>query len=77
MYRCETCGSQVRPASDPGVVYAVELVKVFALGSKTIELEGRSAFFHRTCFPVGSMQWRMKSMPTAIDDGDADGLSDR
>ena len=65
MYVCETCGTEVDPLSEPGIVYAVELELVHS--RRGIEqLEGRGVFFHVTCFPEESgewREWRKKPMP--------------
>ena len=68
MYTCETCSAEVDPLSEPGIVYAVELELVHS--KQGIEqLEGRGVFFHVTCFPEDSDQWRRKPMPAALYQG--------
>ena len=62
MHICETCGTEVDPLSEPGIVYAVELE--LAHSRRGIEqLEGRGAFFQATCFPGESEQWLEKPIP--------------
>lgn len=68
MHICEICRQPVRPASDPGIVYAVELARTHAIGPTTEHEEGRGVFFHDSCFPTGSMRYQQKRMPDAIDD---------
>ena len=64
MLVCETCRDEVRPKSEPGIVYAVEL-ELVQTPQGTEFLEGRGAFFHATCFPEESERWREKPMPVA------------
>jgi hypothetical protein len=71
MYVCEACRVQVRPATEAGIVYAVKLLRVDAMGPTTEYIEGLGAFFHDACFPEGSPHYRRKPMPEEVDDGDA------
>ena len=65
MYECEVCGAELDPLSEPGIVYAVELELVHS--QRGIEqLEGRSAYFHGTCFPEESGEWLRKPMPASV-----------
>lgn len=70
MYICETCRQQVRPASEPGIVYAVELTRVETMGPTVEMVEGLGSFFHERCYPTGSTRYRRKPMPPDVDDGD-------
>lgn len=70
MYICETCRQQVRPKSESGVVYAVELTRVEAMGPTVELVEGLGAFFHEHCYPRGTNRYRRKPMPPDVDDGD-------
>ena len=72
VYICETCREQVRPASEPGIVYAVELIRAETMGPTTEYLEGLGSFFHERCFPAESLRWRRKPLPAGIDDGDSE-----
>jgi hypothetical protein len=71
MYICETCREQVRPKSEPGIVFAVELKEVTGFnpsGSREFA-EGHGVFFHEGCFPNWPERYRRKPMPPEIDDG--------
>jgi hypothetical protein len=77
MYICDRCREQVRPASEPGIVYAVQLIRTESFGTTvespgpTVEyIEGLGSFFHEQHFPVGSPLWRRKPMPDGVGDGD-------
>jgi hypothetical protein len=71
MHVCQRCRQQVRPASEPGIVYAVELVRTVAQLGPTIEyVEALGVFFHEDCFPEGSPAYRRKPMPEGVEDGD-------
>ena len=73
MYICETCREQVRPKSEPGIAYAVELVPVPSFGAPNDVAEGMGVFFHERCYPASpawSKRYRRKPMPPGIDDGD-------
>jgi hypothetical protein len=68
MYECEVCRTAMDPSSEPGIVYAVELELVHS--RRGIEqLEGRGAFFHATCFPNETDEWRRKPMPATVYEG--------
>jgi hypothetical protein len=72
MYICEACREEVRPKSEPGILFAVELknVSAFNPGGTREFAEGRGVFFHEYCYPTGSPHFRQKPMPAGIDDGD-------
>jgi len=61
MYICETCRREVE-ASDPDVVYAVELIETRTMGGRQY-MEGLGVLFHEHCFPTGSRRYRLKPKP--------------
>jgi hypothetical protein len=72
MYVCERCRRRVRPASEPGIVFAVELEQLGTRGATIEYVETVSGFFHEHCFPTGPARWRRRLMPAGIDDGDGE-----
>src|SRR5438477_4885 len=66
VYICERCREQVRPATESGVIYAVEMHRADAMGPTTEYLEGLGVFFHASCFPAGSARYRRKPMPDNV-----------
>jgi hypothetical protein len=71
MYVCRTCHRQVRPRSEPGIVFAVERQWIKKTES-TEYVETVGGFFHEDCLPSGSSQWRRRPMPPDIDDGEGE-----
>jgi hypothetical protein len=64
MILCEECRGAV-DASDPDVVYAVELKEaVRFLGTELVE--GAGVYFHEECFPWDSLGYREKPRPRRV-----------
>jgi hypothetical protein len=70
LYVCEECGGQVRPASDPGLKFAVRVVRTVAMGPTMHDADGAPVVFHEWCFPTGSPDYRVRPRPEGMTDGD-------
>jgi len=68
MLECEVCRAEIDPPSEPGIVYAVELELVRSRHGIE-QLEGRGAYFHATCYPNESDDWREKPLPAGVYQG--------
>ena len=79
MYVCPTCGRRVRPASDPGIVFALRKVTRAGNVAKVATTSGALdycgwlfAFFHEPCLPNEPGEWRRRPMPDDVGDGEGE-----